>query len=200
MENTELSELIKILKHFVDLLEPFKTLLNTHNVQFLLESHWQNDLILTEKLRLELECLINESSANCINLVKSYKEFLLSANGSSNGSFKIPLYSQLKECNDLWNEKIVVDGDQFLNKLISSSKDSVDLMEFNRSLKDKFAIIGKQNRFMNEKKSYEVDTMSKFVANLCKKFNIDTVSNLRIFLFLNLRIFKIFKFIGHHDF
>lgn len=198
MENTELSGLIKILKHFVDLLEPFKTLLNTHNVQFILESHWQNDSILTEKLRLDLEYLINESqsSADCINLVKSYKEFLLSGNGSSNGSFIFPLYSQLKECNDLWNEKIVVDGDQFLNTLISSSKDSVDLMEFNRSLKDKFAIIGKQNRFMNEKKSYEVDTMSKFVANLCKKFNIDTVSNLRIFLLLNLGIFKILKFIG----
>ena len=175
IDQNKLEKLIKILKHLIDFLEPYKTLLNTHNVQYIVENHWNNESFITKELRSELDGFINEfeSTMGRINLIKAYKDFLFSANPDG---FKLSLFSQLKECNDLWNGQIIVDADQFLDRLITSSINSNDLIEFNKNLNEKFDIIERQNRFMNEKKSYEVDTMSKFVANLCKKLNINTVS------------------------
>ena len=112
----KVSELISILKEFTNFLEPYKQLLDTHNIQFILKDHWSSQAIINEPLR-----------------------------------------------------KILTNIDILFSKhQISIEKD----FEFEK----KFDIMKKQNRFMKEKKIYEVDTMSIFVQKLCNHLKIGTVS------------------------
>lgn len=175
-ENSDLDKLKNILKKFIDFIEPFRPLLNAQNVRFVSENHWADDKILPSMLRKELEDIIDKCqlSNQPVNLVKHYKNF--TENCCENNKAQLSFYSKLKECVQLWNEHVVMDAEQFLDRLFANAPNSDELREYDKRLVEKFAILERQNRFMNEKKSYEVDTMSKFVANLCNKFGIRTVS------------------------
>lgn len=170
MDNLE--TLVKTLKHFIEFIEPFKSLLNTHNVNFIVDNHWQNENILPSSLRTELDRFIDKciQSKQPINLVKHYKSYLSEPESNEQFSF----YQNLKECLDMWEKNVIIDADRFLGDELFNS--CSELIDYNSKLEERFRIIGRENRFMNEKKSYEVDTMSKFVANLCKKLDIKTVN------------------------
>ena len=158
-DNFQLNELINILKDFIEFLEPFKKLLNTYNVQFLVEDHWNNDQILAPVLRNDLEKFINkpENETN-VNLVKYFHQF----EPNFNGTELEKSFSTIKKFKRIWQEKVLTP--------IETLVDLKGNAEFD------FEKLQKQNRFMKVKKVHEVDIMSKFVALLCKKLNIETVS------------------------
>lgn len=173
MENIEKGEniekLIDVLKQLIDFIAPFRIFLDTLNVEYVNGNHWDNEEILPAHLWRELNKLIDgfEVENRPVNLIKHYSNFMNNPNAP-----QFSFYPRLKECIDLWNKYVVIDADCFLSHLFN---DSEELLEYNRQIDAKFAILERQNRFMNEKKCYEVDTMSKFVANLCKKFDTNTV-------------------------
>ena len=80
------------------------------------------------------------------------------------------LFVQLKNLNKIWEDEVLTSAENLFD---SNNK---ELARFEDNFLLKFSQIGKQSRFMNEKKTYEVDVMSKFVAKLCKSNNINTVS------------------------
>lgn len=175
MENIEkgndLNRLTDVIKRLIDFIEPFRCLLDTLNIDFINGHHWSNQKILPDNLRQELDEFVDECerSNQPVNLIKHYANFI---NSEESSSKRLSFYPSLKEYIEMWNKHVVIDADRFLSYLFDESS---ELIEYNRQLGEKFAVLERQNRFMNEKKCYEVDTMSKFVANLCEKFNINTV-------------------------
>lgn len=63
--NNRIQILEEILEKFCTLLDPFKPLLNSHNVQFLTDNHW-NDGIKDEAIRNDLLYFLK----NDLNLVE----------------------------------------------------------------------------------------------------------------------------------
>ena len=160
--NSHLNLLINILDDFIQFLEPYKFLLDTHNIQFIIDNHWSNEAIINEKLRKELETLIHIEK-NEINLLK-----LFSNTDTQQSSVLNNLFNEIKTCRSTWTEKILTD----LNFLFERHHVSEKMKE---EFEKKFDTMKKQNRFMNQKKVYEVDTMSLFVAKLCNHLKIGTV-------------------------
>jgi hypothetical protein len=163
LPNNNVSELISILKEFTNFLEPYKQLLDTHNIQFILKDHWSSQAIINEPLRKDLENFISKNKD--LNLIKYFKN----DSPSNENNFLDNLFTEIKRLKLLWEEKILTNIDILFSKhQISIEKD----LEFEK----KFDIMKKQNRFMKEKKIYEVDTMSIFVQKLCNHLKIGTVS------------------------
>jgi hypothetical protein len=165
-----LEQLIEIINELMRFVEPFKPFLNSHNVQFLVEDHWQDEVLISKELREDLGEFIssemkrsNDSTETKVNLIKYWVEFVRQDCASKNNLEE--LFSKLEHFKTVWNEQVVCTNDLFY-------AESVD---YERELEEKFNKMKRQNRFMNEKKSYEVDLMSKFVARLCNKLSIKTV-------------------------
>ena len=165
-----LEQLIEIINELMRFLEPFKPFLNSHNVQFLVEDHWQDEVLIKKELRENLdEFILNETKTSDdlaeikVNLIKYWLEFSLKDSLAKNCLEE--LFSTLNQLKTVWNEQVVCTNDLF----------EAESADYERELEAKFNKMKKQNRFMNEKKSYEVDLMSKFVARLCNKLDIQTV-------------------------
>jgi len=153
---------------FIELIDEFKELLGIQKFQFLIDNHWENENILNSKLRHDLDELAKECDKNnqVPNLLKIY--MLETENRMLKNLSE--LFDKLKKLNKLWNEEILTPVDNLFDL------NNKQLENFEKKFLLKFSQIGKQNRFMNEKKTYEVDLMSKFVAKLCKSQDIKTVS------------------------
>lgn len=169
-----LPKLISILENYTNFLGPFKTLLNTHNLQFIVENHWSNESILNLDLRKDLEHFLIHASSNNTppNLVK-YFHLLNDSNANdahSSLKFLNQLFLEIKSLNDVWSEKVLTKPECLF------MPENQELIEFEKNYERQFAIVERQNRFMNNKKAYEVDIMSKFVAKLCKMVGLQTVS------------------------
>lgn len=162
-----LEDLKSVLVDLIDFVEVHRSLLDTNNVQFLVDNHWTNENILDKSLSADLENFLSNSKSKPANLIKYFTKLPDNECGpypSLNSVFR-SLKSLFKDWNDrvLTSEQVLLDSDRD------------DLIEFNSSVNEKFSVIERQNRFMKVKKSYEVDHMSKFVGTLCKKLDIYTV-------------------------
>lgn len=169
-----LEQLIEIINELVRFVEPFKPFLNSHNVQFLVEEHWQDEVLIRKEIRESLDEFIsnemsNHSTETKVNLIKYWLEFVRKDIAPMNCLEE--LFSKLNQLKTVWNEQVVCSNDLFDTESIG----------YERELEEKFNKMRKQNRFMNEKKSYEVDLMSKFVARLCNKLDIKTVRKTKLF-------------------
>ena len=160
-----LNELIDLLETFKSFIESFKTLLNSHNVQFLVDTFWTDERLIENGIVQDLNCFLNQSvsNKNTVNLIKYYHEFSQDLSHRSNPTELEKLFLEIINLKNLWNEKVLTPASHFF----SEQSDCFD---------DAFDKIQKQNRFMNQKKVHEVDTMSKFVAKLCQDNDIETVS------------------------
>ena len=181
---TRLNELNNLIEIFIKFLEPYKQLLNTHNVEFLTENNWHHDSYINKNIRDDLENFlanfdslesssIDQTGTKRPNLLKYYAKLSNSQNiarANLDG-----LFVSVKQLHEVWNGQVLTDP----ARLFESSG---DLAEFERRFEKKFDVLKKENRFMNQKKSYEVDLMSKFVAKLCKKLDINTVSRFYYYL------------------
>lgn len=168
----ELVNLRAILQLYIDFLQPFRLLLNTHNVQFVVDGLWNNDAYITPTLRACLEHVIQDSVNinQPVNLVKIYNDMIQKNRVNEDKSNELfNLFDKLIEFDRVWHDRVLTPPDALIN-----SQDS-ELTEFNDTVNKKFQVMVKQNRFMNAKKAYEVDEMSKFVAKLCKKLDIHTI-------------------------
>ena len=157
-------QLIKQLDKFTEFLEPYKLLLRTHNVQFLVDNFWDNEKIFTKDLKDSISDFIDkataESSDNTINLIKQFRDFTKQECEINNG-FK-NIFTEVSNMSQAWNEQVLTPLDSLLKSKTSRFEAA-------------FEKIKKQNRFMNKKKVHEVDIMSKFVAELCEEQGIETV-------------------------
>jgi hypothetical protein len=171
-----LQKLIKILETYTNFLSSFKVLLNTHNLQFLVENHWSNEDILRSDLRDDLDRFLRASKNNHTpNLVKYFH--FLDENNAKEEQLSLEslnfLFLEIKKLNNLWNEQVITQPERVF---ALENQNKLELIEFENFFEKQFAIVEKQNRFMNKKKSYEVDIMSKFVAKLTKMVGLSTVS------------------------
>ena len=170
-----LSQLIQNIDQFIEFIDSYRNLINTHNVQFLVEDHWFNSSIINTEIQTDLDLLVQDChlSSQIPNLLRIYIK--------KNESLIFPniekLFCQLKYLNKIWNEEILTPA----NSIFDSN--NIVLNNFEATFLKNMSHIERQNRFMNEKKTYEVDLMSKFVAKLCKNKNINTVY---ISIFLSL--------------
>ena len=166
-----LHKLILILDNFTSFINTFKVLLNTHNLQFLVENHWSNEEILSSDLRDDLDKFLAKKvlSNTTPNLLK-YFHLLNEANVDQELKFLNQLFLKIKHLNKLWDEEVITKPENIF------LEENQELTEFEKNYEKQFAIIEKQNRFMNNKKAYEVDIMSKFVAKLSKMLGLQTVS------------------------
>lgn len=170
-----LSQLIQNIDQFIEFIDSYRNLINTHNVQFLVEDHWSNTSIINTEIQTDLDLLVQNCnlSSQIPNLLRIYI--------TKNESLVFPniekLFRQLKYLNKIWNEEILTPA----NSIFDSN--NIELNNFEATFLKNMSQIERQNRFMNEKKTYEVDLMSKFVAKLCKNKNINTVY---ISIFLSL--------------
>ncbi|CAF0895585.1 unnamed protein product [Brachionus calyciflorus] len=164
-----------LLKEIYSLVEENRSLLNTNNVQFLVEDHWNSKF--NTELKNDLEIFLKEKLENnsSVNLLKYFIQ--------NQPDPKLPylnsLFDRLKNLFNTWDYKVCTNQDELIKM------DRPDLIEFNQIVKQRFTIVQKQNRFMNTKKLYEVDHMSKFVASLCKKqdiFNIVDIGSGRAYI------------------
>lgn len=160
----KLENLKIILNELTDFVEEYRGLLDTNHVQFLVDKHWHTDAVLNTNLRDDLENFLN-SKENPANLIKY---FFFSERDSLYPSLN-SLFERVEYLFKRWDKEVCTDQ----NDLLSTHKS--DLINFNKMVNEKFAIIQKQNRFMNLKKQYEVDHMSKFVGTLCRKQEIFTI-------------------------
>lgn len=163
MSDTRLNDLIRLLDNYIDFIEPFKKLLDAHNIGFITDKQWLNEAIINQDLRLELETLIPNDLKNEINLVKIFNDSTQQID-----SLLYSLFSKIKTLKSLWEDKVLINIDDFFKQHQVSDHS-------NEEFDTKFESMKKQNRFMNQKKVYEVDTMSIFVAKLCKHLQIGTV-------------------------
>lgn len=160
-----MNSLVNLLDELVDFIEPYKTLLDTHNIQFITDQHWSNDAIINADLRFELEDFLTEN----INLVKYFNQLDSSKNEKRPNLVK--LFNEVKRLKSQWNDCVLTD----INKLFEEHNVAENT---NSEFEKKFESMKKQNRFMNQKKVYEVDTMSIFVAKLCRHLQIRNVNSL----------------------
>jgi hypothetical protein len=175
-QKSQLESLIKVLDVYTEFLKPQRLLLNTHNVQFIVDNLWENASYISDELRNDLDSFIAETERRNepVNLVKYY---LSMRNSSDVASFKTTntatldsLFRQLIEFDSLWHAQVLTPP-----QALTEQNNNNSMSEFNEAVNARFEVMVKQNRFMNAKKSYEVDEMSKFVAKLCKKLEINTV-------------------------
>ena len=174
-----LEQLIEIINELIRFLEPFKPFLNSHNVQFLVENHWQDEVLIRKETRENLDEFVsnemmktsNDSAETKVNLIKYWLEF--SRKNIAPMNCLEELFSKLNQLKTVWDEQVVCTNHLF----------ETESADYERQLEEKFNRMRKQNRFMNEKKSYEVDLMSKFVARLCNKLDIQTVTKTNMFDF-----------------
>jgi hypothetical protein len=166
-----LHKLITILDNFTSFINSFKVLLNTHNLQFLVENHWSNEKILSSDLSDDLDKFLakNVLTNTTPNLLK-YFHLLNEANVDLELESLNQLFLRIKHLNKLWDEEVITKPETFF------CEENQELNEFEKNYEKQFSIIEKQNRFMNNKKAYEVDIMSKFVAKLSKMLGLQTVS------------------------
>jgi hypothetical protein len=165
---TSLTKLTEKIDLFIEFIEYFKELLQIQQFQFLIDNHWENNDIINPKIRDDLDKLIEEcdKTNEAPNLLKIYmfgSKYPILENIHE-------IFVQLKNLNKIWQDEVLTSIE---NVFDTNNK---ELAKFEENFLLKFSQIGKQNRFMNEKKTYEVDLMSKFVAKLCKSNNINTVS------------------------
>jgi hypothetical protein len=172
--NGKLAELNEIIQDLMEFLEPFKPLANTHNVQFLADNLWMNESLIHRGIRIDLDnYLLNECASENKqqpNLVKFYTSLKERRKNESDLNTIENFFLKLHEFNKIWDSRVLTTSETLL-----SNENRKDLIEFNEKVNKKFEVMVKQNRFMNEKKSYEVDEMSKFVSKLCKKLDVYTV-------------------------
>ena len=164
---SRLNQLVDILDKYIEFLAPYRQLLNAHNVNFLLDEHWFDPSIIAPDLRNELDemVVLRSSDDGCPNLVKRYAQF---AESTDNNSCLDRLFSVLNSHKDVWSTHVLTPVESLF-----TTDDSPD--DQASATNKKRVILEGQNRFMNEKKTYEVDLMSEFVAYLCTKLNIKTV-------------------------
>ena len=171
-----LAELYNLIEIFIKFLEPYKQLLNTHNVEFLTENNWHNDSYINKSIRGDLEHFlsnydslesssIDQTGLKRPNLLKYYAKL----NNSQAKTDLDKLFLNVKQLHDVWDTQVLTQPADLFEK-------SNDLDEFEDRFEQKFDKLKRENRFMNQKKSHEVDLMSKIVAKLCKKLGINTVS------------------------
>ena len=165
---TSLTVLTEKIDLFIEFIDYFKELLKIQQFQFLIDNHWENNDIINPKIRADLDKLIEEcdKTNQAPNLLKVYmfgSKYPMLENIDE-------LFVKLKNLNKIWEDEVLTSAENLFD---SNNK---ELARFEDNFLLKFSQIGKQNRFMNEKKTYEVDVMSKFVAKLCKSNNINTVS------------------------
>ena len=158
---SRLNILTNILDNLIQFIEPYKFLLDTHNIQFIIDNHWSNEAIINGKLRIELENMIEKENHD-INLIKMF------ATDTELSGVLASLFNQVKVFREIWLDQVLID----VNVLFKSHQLSETI---NEDFEKKFETMKKQNRFMNQKKVYEVDTMSLFVAKLCNHLKIGTV-------------------------
>ncbi len=186
-QREQLQSLIGILDAFTDFLRPFRLLVNTHNVQFIVDKLWHNEAYINADLRNDLELFIADCNQKekPVNLVEYYMCLRDGVKNANANSFLDSLFDQLIKFNTVWHEQVLTAPED----LIRCDQES-NLKEFTETVNRKFEVMVKQNRFMNAKKSYEVDEMSKFVAKLCKKLDVNTVRVLfRLFYMLSCKIY-----------
>ncbi len=165
---TSLTVLTEKIDLFIEFIDYFKELLKIQQFQFLIDNHWENNDIINPKIRADLDKLIEEcdKTNQAPNLLKVYmfgSKYPMLENIDE-------LFVQLKNLNKIWEDEVLTSAENLFDS------NNTELARFEENFLLKFSQIGKQNRFMNEKKTYEVDVMSKFVAKLCKSNNINTVS------------------------
>ena len=158
-----LNELIDLLETFKSFIERFRTLLNSHNVQFLVDNFWTDERLVENGIVQDLNRFLDQSVPNqTVNLIKYYHDFSQDLSDHSNPTELEKLFLEIINLKKLWNEKVLTPTSHFLNVQ-------------NICFDEAFDKIQKQNRFMNQKKVHEVDIMSKFVAKLCQDNDIETV-------------------------
>ena len=171
-----LEDLIGILEEYIQFIQPYEVLLNTHNVQFINDQHWTSDAIIHPELRKDLDQFIEankeaSSPVPIINLVKYYSKFSeTTAKKEPSNSPLDRLIAQLYAFHETWNRQVLTDL-----KDVDCLDQTAFSAEHDPEFKFKFKEMGRQNRFMNQKKIYEVDTMSIVVGKLCKRQGISTV-------------------------
>ncbi len=152
------------LDTFTAFLKPYKHLLASHNVQFLVDNFWTKESLLSSALRNDLDAfIINHTSPDApINLVKHYVE--VTSTNETEYSHLDGLFLEINSLIKKWNKDVLTPIERLLNADLTTKYEST------------FSRIKKQNRFMNQKKVHEVDFMSKFVAELCESRRIQNVS------------------------
>jgi tellurite resistance-related uncharacterized protein len=163
-----LNELNVVLLDLISFIEPYKPLLNTHNVSFLVNNDWYDSNVLTEDFRSDLE-ILNQKFIKMTEYgkVNNLVEYYLSTQ-TNDDKIQTPTWKFFKKLNNLnknWTNTIVTQVDYFFSNDDKTVK----------KIDEQFYKVKKQNRFMAPKKVYEVDTMSIFVAKLCKKTHVNTV-------------------------
>ncbi|RNA37081.1 methyltransferase 25 [Brachionus plicatilis] len=155
-----------ILNELIDFIEEYRGLLDTNHVQFLVDNHWYTDTILNKNLRNDLENFLqNTDKSTPANLIKY---FYHSERNNLYPSLNC-LFDRVENFFKRWNKDVCTEQGDLLKTNQS------ELLDFNQMVNEKFAKVQKQNRFMNLKKQYEVDHMSKFVGTLCRKHEIFTI-------------------------
>lgn len=155
-----------ILNELIDFIEEFRGLLDTNHVQFLVDKHWYTDTVLNLNLRDDLEnFIINYDKSASVNLIKY---FYYSERNSLYPSLN-SLFDRVQYLFKRWDTEICTQQEDLLKT------DQTELINFKQMVDEQFSKIQKQNRFMNQKKQYEVDHMSKFVGILCRKQEIYTI-------------------------
>ena len=165
-QNKTLQSLIDILETYINFLHTFKSLLNTHNVQFLVDNHWANETYLNKDLRADLDKFIQHEQSLKPNLIREC--YLTQEN--THLQTLASLIASLKSLDSVWQTQVITAPEK-----IFQNEFRPELSDFERRFEAKFKVLEKQNRFMNKKKSYEVDIMSKFVGKLCKMLDLKTV-------------------------
>jgi hypothetical protein len=174
-QRAQLESLTRTLDTFTEFLRPFRLLVNTHNVQFVVDNLWQNDSYINAALRTDLEAYIaecgrNETPVNLVKYFMSMRDKQTSESKSYTPSLDA-LLGELIKFDTLWHQQVLTRPDVLIQNVQDTS-----LNEFNETVNRKFEVMVKQNRFMNAKKAYEVDEMSMFVARLCQKLDVHTVT------------------------
>ena len=144
-----LENLKQILDQFVDFVEENRGLLDTNNVQFLVDNHWNTNTILNENLKNDLEIFLNEKRESDTTPANLIKYFACEQPGHKFQSLN-ELFKKLKSLFDSWDNVVCTDQEDLLKT------DRQELVDFNQMVNEKLAFIQKQNRFMNLKKAYEV--------------------------------------------
>jgi hypothetical protein len=165
-----LDHLRSILAEYVDFVEIYRALLDTHKVKFLVERQWHDERILSADIRENLEAFIAASydqtiEYGSVNLLKYYADSRTRHPALSSLN---SLLSKLESYERFWHDCVLTSVDKLNEQLDGGNKSELYKPEMFEALK-------KQSRFMRPKKAYEVDIMSEHVANWCKMLNIRTV-------------------------
>lgn len=163
MNNLRKEELESLLLKFTKFLEPYKHLLNSHNVQYLIDDHW-NQVFTDNELKDDLNVLIDHK----LTLLEYFDSF-----SETRKPFTLKVLDKflqdLKDLHENWIKLVITRKENIITEELDAQLNEVEeLRRKNEKLKY-------SDRFMTAKKSHEVDELSHLIAKLCKSLSINKV-------------------------